>query len=406
MAVNRQWLLASHPEGMPDESDWRLVEGPIEQPGPGEILVRAHYLSVDPYMRGRISRRRNYAAGVELGAVMTGGGVGEVVESKDPQFAPGDVAESFTFGWQEYAVLDGAGARKVDPGLGPIHSALRYLGRPGLTAYFGGLEAGRAQPGQTVLVSAAAGAVGQIAGQLAKLAGCRAVAVASSKAKLAWCRELGYDAGIDYRSVNDLAGAIADACSEGVDLFLDNTAGPIHDAVMPNLARGARVVVCGQVALADRFDQPDIGPRFLRQMYAFTRRAGLASSLTWSAAAITPTVARHTRESMGVRVFMNHTPSLSSVGRNSTSIMRRAEAPPSEMTRTPRAAVAVCAVPPLGGIAGSRVAYQLRGRPRAGRAKHAVITGQTRPARRAAWVRCPHGRRRPARPVRGLHACL
>jgi NADPH-dependent curcumin reductase CurA len=263
--VNRQWLLASHPEGMPDESDWRLVEGPIEQPGPGEILVRAHYLSVDPYMRGRISRRRNYAAGVELGAVMTGGGVGEVVESKDPQFAPGDVAESFTFGWQEYAVLDGAGARKVDPGLGPIHSALSYLGLPGLTAYFGVLEAGRAQPGQTVLVSAAAGAVGQIAGQLAKLAGCRAVAVASSKAKLAWCRELGYDAGIDYRSVNDLAGAIADACPEGVDLFLDNTAGPIHDAVMPNLARGARVVVCGQVALADRFDQPDIGPRFLRQ---------------------------------------------------------------------------------------------------------------------------------------------
>jgi NADPH-dependent curcumin reductase CurA len=186
MAVNRQWLLASHPEGMPDESDWRLVEGPIEQPGPGEILVRAHYLSVDPYMRGRISRRRNYAAGVELGAVMTGGGVGEVVESKDPQFAPGDVAESFTFGWQEYAVLDGAGARKVDPGLGPIHSALSYLGLPGLTAYFGVLEAGRAQPGQTVLVSAAAGAVGQIAGQLAKLAGCRAVAVASSKAKLAW----------------------------------------------------------------------------------------------------------------------------------------------------------------------------------------------------------------------------
>jgi len=163
-------------------------------------------------------------------------------------------------------VLDGASARKVDPALGPIHSALSYLGLPGLTAYFAILDAGRARPGETVVISAAAGAVGQIAGQLAKLAGCRAVAVASSKAKLAWCRELGYDAGIDYRSVNDLAGAIAHACPEGVDLFLDNTAGPIHDAVMQNLAPGARVIVCGQVALADRFDQPDIGPRFLRQI--------------------------------------------------------------------------------------------------------------------------------------------
>ncbi|MGH6898847.1 MAG: NADP-dependent oxidoreductase [Geminicoccaceae bacterium] len=265
-AVNRQWLLASHPEGMPDASNWRLVEGPIPQPGPGEILVRAHWLSVDPYMRGRISRRRNYAAGVGIGAVMTGGGVGEVVESNHPDFAQGDIVESFTFGWQEHAVLSAAAARKVDVSLGPIHSALGHLGMPGLTAYFAILEAGRARPGETVLIAAAAGAVGQIAGQLAKLAGCRAIAVAGSDAKLAWCREIGYDAGINHRSANDLAAAIADACPQGVDVFLDNTAGPIHDAVMQNLAPRARVVVCGQVALADRFDQPDIGPRFLRQI--------------------------------------------------------------------------------------------------------------------------------------------
>jgi NADPH-dependent curcumin reductase CurA len=264
--INRQWLLAAHPEGMPEAGNWRLVERPIEKPAPGEILVRAHYLSVDPYMRGRISRRRNYAAGVEIGALMTGGGVGEVVESRHPDFAPGDIVESFTFGWQEYARLGAAGTRKVDPSLGPIHSALGHLGMPGLTAYFAILEAGRARPGETVLISAAAGAVGQIAGQLAKLAGCRAVAVAGSEAKLAWCREIGYDSGINHRSVNDLAAAIADACRGGVDVFLDNTAGPIHDAVMPNLAPRARVVVCGQVALADRFDQPDIGPRFLRQI--------------------------------------------------------------------------------------------------------------------------------------------
>jgi len=266
MAVNRQWLLAAHPEGAPEAGNWRLVEGPIPEPGPGEILVRAHWLSVDPYMRGRISRRRNYAAGVEVGAVMTGGGVGEVVESRHPGFAPGDIVESFTFGWQEHAVLGGAGARKVDPGLGPIHSALSYLGMPGLTAYFAILEAGRARPGDTAVISAAAGAVGQVAGQLAKLAGCRVVGVAGADAKLAWCREIGYDAGINHRSANDLAAAIAGACPEGVDLFLDNTAGPIHDAVMANLAPRARVVVCGQVALADRFDQPDIGPRFLRQI--------------------------------------------------------------------------------------------------------------------------------------------
>jgi len=266
MAVNRQWLLAAHPEGAPEAGNWRLVEGPIPEPGPGEILVRAHWLSVDPYMRGRISRRRNYAAGVEIGAVMTGGGVGEVVESRHPGFAPGDIVESFTFGWQEHAVLGGAAARKVDPGLGPIHSALSYLGMPGLTAYFAILEAGRARPGDTAVISAAAGAVGQVAGQLAKLAGCRVVGVAGADAKLAWCREIGYDAGINHRSANDLAAAIAGACPEGVDLFLDNTAGPIHDAVMANLAPRARVVVCGQVALADRFDQPDIGPRFLRQI--------------------------------------------------------------------------------------------------------------------------------------------
>jgi hypothetical protein len=265
-SVNRRWVLASHPVGMPEAANWRLVEQPIQQPGPDQLLVRAHYLSVDPYMRGRISRRPNYAAGVRIGEVMTGGGVGEVVVSGHSDFAPGDLVESFTFGWQEYAVLGAAGTRKLDSSLGPIHSALSYLGLPGLTAYFTILEAGRARPGETVVVSAAAGAVGQIAGQLAKLAGCRAVAVAGSDAKLAWCRELGYDAGINHRSANDLAAALGAACPEGIDLFLDNTAGPIHDAVMQHLAPRARIVVCGQVALADRFDQPDVGPRFLRQI--------------------------------------------------------------------------------------------------------------------------------------------
>ncbi len=264
--VNRQWLLAAHPEGMPEPSDWRLVARPVEEPGPGRMLVRALYLSVDPYMRGRISPARNYAAGVQVGQVMTGGGVGRIVSSNLPGFAPGEIVESFGFGWQEYALLGAEGTRKVDPQQGPIQSALGYLGLPGLTAYFALLEVGRPRAGETVVISAAAGGVGQIAGQIAKLEGARAVAIASSEAKLAWCRELGYDAGINYRTAADLGAAVRAACPDGVDVFLDNTAGPIHDAVMANLAPHARVIVCGTVALAERFEQPDIGLRHLRQI--------------------------------------------------------------------------------------------------------------------------------------------
>ena len=264
--TNRRWLLERYPEGMPVESDWRLEEGPLPDPGPGEMLVRSLYLSVDPYMRGRISPSKNYAAGVALGEVMCGGGVGEVVRSNLPGFAAGEIVESFGFGWQDFAVLPEAGTRKVDPTLGPLQSNLSYLGLPGLTAYFALLDVGQPRPGDTVLISAASGAVGQVAGQIAKLAGCRAVAVASSDDKLAWCQDLGYDAGVNYRTSGDLAAAIGEACPDGVNVFFDNTAGPIHDAVMQHLASRARVIVCGTVALADRFGQPDVGPRFLRQI--------------------------------------------------------------------------------------------------------------------------------------------
>ncbi len=264
--TNRRWLLERYPEGMPVESDWRLVEAPVPDPGPGELLVRSLYLSVDPYMRGRISPSKNYAAGVALGEVMCGGGVGEVVRSNLPGFTPGDIVESLGFGWQDFAVLPAAGTHRIDPSLGPLHSHLSYLGMPGLTAYFALLDVGRPRPGDTVLISAASGAVGQVAGQIAKLAGCRAVAVASSEDKLAWCRELGFDAGVNYRASEDLAGAIGETCPNGVDVFFDNTAGPIHDAVMQHLATRARVIVCGTVALADRFGQPEVGPRFLRQI--------------------------------------------------------------------------------------------------------------------------------------------
>lgn len=268
--VNRRWVLQSYPDGIPTSDNWRLETGAVPEPQPGEILVRTRFLSVDPYMRGRIAPGANYTQGVGLGEVMTGGGVGEVVASRHPNWREGDIAESMTFGWQEWVILrpgqsGPAAVNRVDPGLAPIESSLSWLGMPGMTAWFGLLEVGRPKPGDTVVVSAAAGAVGQIVGQLAKRAGARAVAIAGGADKLAWCRELGYDAAIDYKAEPDMEAAIRAACPQGVDVFFDNTAGPIHDAVMANLAISARVVICGRIALANQFGKPDIGPRFLSQ---------------------------------------------------------------------------------------------------------------------------------------------
>jgi len=262
----KRWVLAAHPTGMPTLDNWSMESAPVPEPGQGEVLTRAVYLSVDPYMRGRISARANYAAGVQIGDVMHGGGVGVVVESKDPSLQPGDIVESMRFDWQEFNVQKASDLRKVNPDLGPIHSALSYLGMPGLTAYFTLLAAGEMQEGDNVLISAASGAVGQIAGQIAVIRGARPVAVASSDEKLEWCKSLGYADGINYRTAPDLVKAVADAFPTGVDVFLDNTAGPIHDAVLQNLALHARIVICGTVSLADKFDEPDIGERFLRNI--------------------------------------------------------------------------------------------------------------------------------------------
>ena len=264
---NRRWVLASYPEAMPDESHFQLQTNlPVPPLEDGQILVQAHYLSVDPYMRGRISPTTGYTAGVEPGALMPAGGVGEIVESRSNYFEVGEFVESMSFGWQEYSVLSVDGTQKVDPELAPIQSSLSYLGMPGITAYFGLFEVGGAQPGETIVISAASGAVGQVAGQLAKARGCRAVAVASSNAKLEWCQEIGYDIGINYREEEDLSKAIGESCFDGIDVYFDNTAGPIHDAVMENLNLGARVAVCGVVSLADKIGKPDIGPRYLRQI--------------------------------------------------------------------------------------------------------------------------------------------
>lgn len=264
---NRQWRLVSYPEGMPSESDWEMSEGPIPEPGEGEMLVRAIYLDVPPGMRGRISPQKNYAAGVSPGDVMMGGAIGEVLHSNTPAYKQGEiVATNFSFGWQEFAVLPPEAVRRVDPSVAPLPCWLDFLGLNGVTAYFGLLDAAGMKPGDTVVISAAAGSVGQVAGQIARLSGCRAIAVTSSEEKIARCRELGYDDGINYRTAPDLAAAIARACPDGVDVFFDNTAGPIHDAVMQNLATNARITVCGTVSLADGFGKPDTGPRFMRQI--------------------------------------------------------------------------------------------------------------------------------------------
>jgi len=264
---NRQWRLVSNPEGMPSESDWEMSESPIPEPGDGEMLVRAIYLDVAPYMRARISPQKNYAAGVGPGDVMLGGAIGEVVSSNNAAYKPGDfVVSDFAFEWQEYAVISPSVVRRIDTDLAPLPCWLDFMGLNGLTAYIGLVDAGEMRPGDTVLISAAAGSVGQIAGQIAKLARCRVIAVTSSEEKIARCRELGYDAGINYRTEPDLAAAIARECPDGVDLFFDNTAGAIHDAVLQNLAPHARIILCGTVALAGTFGQPDIGPRFMRQI--------------------------------------------------------------------------------------------------------------------------------------------
>jgi NADPH-dependent curcumin reductase CurA len=232
--TNRRWLLAGYPEGMPTLENWTLDRQPVPDPGPGQILVKAKWLSVDPYMPGRMSPSANYTKGVAIGEVMQGGGVGEVVASNHSAWKVGEIAESMSFGWQEWSVLipelGPPGVNKIDPNLAPIESSLSWLGMPGLTAYFGLLDVGRPRPGETVAVSAASGAVGQLVGQIAKLAGCRAVAIAGDEAKLGWCREIGFDAGINYKKAPDLTAAVKEACPKGVDVFFDNTGGPIHDA--------------------------------------------------------------------------------------------------------------------------------------------------------------------------------
>jgi len=260
--LNRQITLAARPLGFPKESDFRLVESPLPQIGEREVLIRTIYLSVDPYMRGRMNDRASYARPVGIGEVMTGGVVGRVVASNQERLRAGDIVEGL-LGWQDYAVTGGEGLRKVDPNLAPVSTALGVLGMPGMTAYFGLLEIAPPRASETVVVSGAAGAVGSLVGQIAKIKGCRVVGIAGSDEKVDYVRrELGFDAAINYHTTPSLFKALAEACPKGVDVYFDNVGGPITDAVIALLNPRARVSVCGQISQYNA-EKPELGPRLL-----------------------------------------------------------------------------------------------------------------------------------------------
>jgi NADPH-dependent curcumin reductase CurA len=240
---NRGVTLASYPVGFPKESDFSFEEVDVGEPGPGEVLVRSLFVSVDPYQRGRMSTARSYAKGLEVGDVVTSQTLGEVVESNDNRFAPGDLVVG-QLGWQEHAVARGGVLRKVPPELDPPTLALHVVGTTGLTAYFGLFDVGKPKPGDTVVVSGAAGAVGQIVGQLAKIAGCRTVGIAGGPEKKDELEELyGYDVAIDYKGED-----VREAVPQGVDVYFDNVGGAISAAVHSRLNVGARIAICGQIS--------------------------------------------------------------------------------------------------------------------------------------------------------------
>lgn len=245
-AVNRQFLLAARPVGMVKPSDFAYREEPVPVPGPGQVLVRNIWLSLDPAMRGWMNEGRSYIAPVGIGEVMRGGTVGEVVVSNSPGFPIGRIITGM-LGWQDYAISDGKGLSPVPPGP-PISTALGVLGMPGLTAYFGLLDVGQPKAGETVVVSAAAGAVGSIVGQIAKITGCRAVGIAGSAQKCRWLvRELGFDAAINYRTEN-VSDELRAHCPGGIDLYFDNVGGDILDTVLRRINLRARIVICGAIS--------------------------------------------------------------------------------------------------------------------------------------------------------------
>ncbi len=246
-AVNRQFKLAARPVGMVKPSDFAYSETPVSEPAEGQLLIKTHYISLDPAMRGWLNDAKSYIPPVQIGEVMRAGALGEVLASKNPKFQVGDHVVG-VIGVQSHAISDGKGLTKVDPKLAPLPKYLGVLGMPGMTAYFGLLEVGQPKEGETVVVSGAAGAVGQIVGQIAKIKGCKVVGIAGGKDKCDFVvKELGFDACVDYKS-EDVKKALRAACPDGVDVYFDNVGGDILDAVLTQIRMKARIVVCGAIS--------------------------------------------------------------------------------------------------------------------------------------------------------------
>ena len=276
---NRQVLLKRRPSGAPSPADFEIAEGPIAELGDGEVLVRGIYLSLDPYMRGRISAARSYAKPVDVGAVIEGRVVGQVVRSRDPGFREGDYAYG-GYGWQLFSAVPAKGLLKLDPSEAPLSTALGVLGMPGLTAYVGLSEIGRPQRGETVLVSAASGAVGAVAGQLAKRAGARVVGVAGGADKCRYVEaELGFDVCIDHRAA-DLGAALDRACPNGVDVYWENVGGAVQQAAFSRLNDFGRMVMCGMVSEYNDVE-PHPGPNLMAAVRKRLKIQGFIVSDHW-----------------------------------------------------------------------------------------------------------------------------
>jgi NADPH-dependent curcumin reductase CurA len=259
--LNTRIVLANRPLGLPRESDFRIEKVSLPEPGAGEMLIKTLWLSLDPYMRGRMSDRESYAKPVEIGEVITAGVVSQVIQSNIPAYQPGDIVIGL-YGWQEYAIAKADDLRlyKVDPGLAPITTAIGVTGMPGQTAYFGLLRVGNPKAGETVVVSAAAGAVGSVVGQIARMHGCRAVGIAGGQLKCDHVvNDLGFDACVDYKG-GSLAEDLAGACPDGIDVYFENVGGPVLDAVAGLLNPGARVPICGSISSYNAAASEEIRP--------------------------------------------------------------------------------------------------------------------------------------------------
>lgn len=258
--MNRKILLKSRPNGLPNENNFEIAEAIVPNLKDGELLLKALYISVDPYMRGRMSDAKSYAAPFQVGEPIKGGIVAQVLESRADGFSTGDTVSGL-LDWQELQTVPASAVTKIEKSDAPLSYHLGILGMPGLTAYFGLLKIGKPQQGETVVVSGAAGAVGTVVCQIAKLKGCRVVGIAGSDEKLSYLKnELGVDEVINYHSVGDMSKAIANACPDGVDVYYDNVGGEISDAVIMHLNKYARVVICGQISLYNATEMP-VGPR-------------------------------------------------------------------------------------------------------------------------------------------------